>query len=69
MVVSVEPAPDASQLAVTVLCDVPEQEFDPQRVHQVLLSQLPRLRGEVAASIHRRRTPQLLFRVTGRQDS
>lgn len=69
MVTSVEPAPDASQLAVTVQTDAPEGQFDPHHVMQVLLGELPRLRGEVAASIHRRRTPQLVFRVIGRPDS
>lgn len=64
-VVSVDPAPDASQLCVSFRS---EDAVDSEQIHQIL-SRLAavsgRLRCAVAEAIHRRRTPQLLFRVIG----
>lgn len=63
-VMSVVPAPDASRLLVTVY---PISEADPtfhaDEVHQRLLAVGGQLRGEVAASITRKKTPKLLFQV------
>jgi ribosome-binding factor A len=62
-VVKVEPAPDASQLLVTV---APYDPNDPAPL-DVILARLGHasglLRREVAATISRRKAPQLLFRV------
>ena len=62
-VVYVEPAPYSSRLLVTLLtdagCDAPDLRVILERLH----AHAGRLRCEVAASIHRRRTPVLLFRV------
>ena len=59
-VAEVEPAPDASRLAVTL--EVAEAALaDAARTRLALVAGM--LRAEVAASIHRRRTPELVFRV------
>lgn len=56
----VEPAPDATRLAVTLV--VPDPALaGTARARLALVAAL--LRSEVAASIHRRRAPELVFRV------
>lgn len=65
-VMSVVPAPHSSRLLVTVSADLAGDEFDPQEILELLDQQTPRLRGEVAASIHRKRVPVLAFQVVGR---
>lgn len=65
-VVSVVPAPNASRLLVTVVCDVADGPTDSQAVLERLERQSARLRCEVAGAIHRRRTPTLAFQVLGR---
>ena len=62
-VVSVDPAPNASQLAVTVLADVPGRDVEPQQVLERLEQVAGRLRCEVAAAITRKRAPRLVFHV------
>ena len=62
-VVSVEPAPDASQLAVTLRAEPSEGDVDAQDVLNRLARVAGRLRCEVAASITRKRVPRLMFRV------
>lgn len=61
-VVSVEPAPDASRLLVTV-APRPGEPFDPDAMVAALERASPRLRSEVASAITRRRAPSLAFRV------
>jgi len=60
LIESVTPAPNASRLLVTVMPAVPIETA-------VVLERLERargkLRGEAVAAIHRRRAPDLLFRV------
>lgn len=62
-VVAVQPAPDESRLLVTVgpllagSCDV-------QQVMDHLQRAGGRLRSEVASAIHRKRVPQLIFRLS-----
>jgi len=60
-VLAVDPAPDASRLMVTVFTSTPGVEA------AALLERLerlrPALRAEVAASLQRKRTPELAFRV------
>jgi ribosome-binding factor A len=60
---SVEPAPNSSRLRVTVA--VP-QSADVQAVKQALQRAAGMLRAEVAAAIHRKRTPELICRVVNR---
>jgi ribosome-binding factor A len=63
-VMSVVPAPDASQLLVTVYPVVAtDATFDAALVRQRLLAAVGRLRSEVAASITRKKAPKLLFQV------
>jgi ribosome-binding factor A len=60
---SVRPAPDASRLLVSV---APLDAADAARADQILqklLIHAPRIRSEVAQSIHRRKTPELSFVV------
>jgi len=60
-IVSVAPAPDASQLLVLVAPAVAGDLLDADVVLAGLAVALGRLRAEVAASITRRRAPKLLF--------
>ena len=62
-VVSVEPAPNASQLLVTVAPGVGETLTDPLDTLAGLQTAAGWLRTEVTAAITRRRAPQLLFRI------
>lgn len=60
---NVQPAPDASRLLVSV---APLDASDVERTDQILqklLIHTPRIRSEVARSIHRRKTPELSFVV------
>lgn len=65
---SVRPAPDASRLLVSV---APLDAKDADRADQILqklVIHTPRIRSEVAQSIHRRKTPELSFVVVRPQD-
>jgi ribosome-binding factor A len=64
-VLSVDPAPNASRLLVTVRADLPDDQFDRQSILESLAGQTGRLRCEVAASINRKRVPALVFNVVG----
>ena len=64
-VLSVVPAPNASRLLVIARADLPEEEFDRDAILAELDAQSGRLRAEIAASIHRKRTPLLTFHVIG----
>lgn len=64
-VMSVVPAPNSSRLLITVSVDMPSDEFDRQEIVKLLDQQIGRLRGEVAASINRKRVPALAFHVVG----
>jgi ribosome-binding factor A len=62
-VLSVEPAPNASRLLVTV-CPSPSAEpIRPLDIVARLSRASGKLRSEIAASIHRKKTPELAFRV------
>lgn len=62
-VVSVTPAPDAGQLCVTVAPWAPGETVDSKDIHARLHFHAPKLRSEVAAAIHRRKAPMLVYRV------
>ena len=62
LVVSVVPAPDESRLLVTV-GSVLGTSCDPTQVLASLSRQQAKLRAEVAASIHRKKVPELTFCV------
>jgi hypothetical protein len=63
-VVSVQPAPDESRLLVTVGPTLPGP-CEPAEVSARLQKALGKLRSEVAATIHRKKVPELAFRVLG----
>jgi len=68
-VVTVAPAPDASQLLVIVAPALAEDRLDPAEVVQRLAIHSGRLRCEVAASITRKRAPRLAFQfISGPPD-
>ncbi len=62
-VVAVDPAPDASQLVITVRAGLPGEEADPAEVLTRLNAGMGKLRCEVATAITRKRAPRLVFRV------
>lgn len=63
-VMSVVPAPDATQLLVSVyLVSRPDVDFDADEVQKRLLAAASRMRVEVASSITRKKTPKLLFQI------
>jgi ribosome-binding factor A len=61
---SVVPAPDESQLLVTVGPMAPGIEIDPQRVLAHLAAASGMLRAEVASAITRKKAPSLKFQVS-----
>jgi ribosome-binding factor A len=61
VVSSVEPAPDASRLLVTVGSTVPAPEADHATVLAALAAANGRLRAGVAEAVTRKRAPQLVF--------
>jgi len=62
-VVQVDPAPDASQLLVTVGAGLPGETIDPAEALARLTVIMGKLRTEVATAITRKRAPRLVFRV------
>ena len=68
-VLSVEPAPNASRLLVTLCADVAEDRFDHQAILGLLSDQAGRLRYEVGRAIYRKRVPMLVFNVVGPDSS
>ena len=66
MIVDVVPAPDARRMLVIVGLDAANVESAShiEQVHERLCQHLPRLRSEIARSINRRKTPQLIFEIT-----
>jgi ribosome-binding factor A len=63
LVESVQPAPDSSRLLVTVCPAASAATTDPAAVLDHLHRAAGRLRAEVACAIHRKRAPELTFRV------
>jgi ribosome-binding factor A len=61
VLVSVDPAPDASRVAVTFEAARADLDLDAARAR--LDELLPELRAEVASEVHRKRAPELLFRI------
>jgi ribosome-binding factor A len=62
-VMAVDPAPDASQLVVTVRAGFPGEAIDPTEALMHLDGVMGKLRCEVAGAITRKRAPKLIFRV------
>src|SRR5204862_4336349 len=63
LVREVTPAPDASHLLVTLMPAPSAQGLDFAEAIQCLHQHESRLRAEVAAAIHRRKAPQLTYRL------
>jgi len=61
-VVEVAPAPDASQLVV-LLASLAGGDVDPGEAEAALGRAAGWLRSEIAAAIHRKRAPSLIFRI------
>ena len=64
-VVSVDLAPNTSQLAVTLRHDMADQSIGIQEIQDRLAKVTGRLRCEVATAITRKRAPKLVFHVIG----
>jgi ribosome-binding factor A len=67
LVESVVPAPNSSRLLVTVSMPASAGDEDAGRALERLEHARGKLRGEVATAVHRRRVPDLLFRVVTRR--
>ena len=59
--VSVEPAPNASRLCVTVTADSEEGPVDVPAILDALCELRPMLRREISEEINRKKTPMLVF--------
>ena len=60
---SVTPAPDASRVMVTVYIDDPDSDYEANEVLEHLTDNMDVFRDEIADAIHRRKLPELVFRV------
>ena len=60
---SVSPGPDGTRLLVVVVATRPLDMASLEELHGALKSARPWLRQQVAAEIHRKRTPDLAFQV------
>jgi ribosome-binding factor A len=63
---SVEPAPDSSCVLVTLCWQATTDNADAGEVLEGLRRSSGYFRTQIAAAIHRKRVPQLLFRISGR---
>ena len=64
-VVSVQPAPDASRLLVTVVADCPAADFRRAETEERLAASAGRLRTCVASAITRKKAPTLAYVLLG----
>jgi ribosome-binding factor A len=62
-VAGVVPAPNASQLLVTLVTDLPSEELDRVEAERRLSERKGCLRSEIAAAITRRKAPTLEFEI------
>lgn len=62
-VVAVSPAPDASRLMVTVALDPVGERVEATTVIEAMKQLRGQLRHEIAAEIHRKKTPELAFEL------
>jgi len=68
VVTAVEPVPNTTRLLVTVSLAASGTGLEPAAVLERLHGASGMLRSEIAAVIHRKRTPELVFRVLTRAD-
>jgi ribosome-binding factor A len=64
-IVSVKPAPNSARLLVTFTLPPGRNSAETDLIAERLDSARPMLRCQVAAAIHRRKVPDLLFRFDG----
>lgn len=64
-VLTVEPAPHTGRLLVTVAGPVPTDVTDRDTLTERLNRAGGRIRSEVAAAVHRRKAPELVFEAVG----
>jgi ribosome-binding factor A len=69
LVEAVEPAPDSTRVLASVRLPADMADVDCGDVLQRLQAVCGRLRSEAAAAIHRKRVPELIFRVLGCWDA
>jgi ribosome-binding factor A len=69
LVVSVVPAPDSTRLLVTVRHNSPSEQVQRAPVQEHLRRAYGMLRSEIAAAIHRKKVPELLFDVAVPEDA
>jgi ribosome-binding factor A len=60
---SVEPAPDSTRMLVTVAVLPSAATANPDTILACLYRSAGKFRAEIAAEIHRKRVPELIFRV------
>jgi ribosome-binding factor A len=63
LVLSVEPFPNTNQLLVTLQAPSVCTHDELLQLDQLLMIHKPHIRSEIAAAIHRKKTPELSFRV------
>jgi ribosome-binding factor A len=68
-VTAVEPAPNSTRVLVTVCLEAPAAAVDLGEILERLQRASGKLRTEVAAAIHRKRVPELVFRVLRRKEA
>lgn len=66
---SVQPAPDASRLLVSLMPLWVEQGTSPVELLSILHAHVPRWRSELAVMIHRKRVPELCFQILAREET
>jgi len=64
-VVSVQPAPDASRLLVTVVADCAAEGYCREEIEERLAASAGRLRTCVASAVTRKKAPMLTFALLG----
>jgi len=69
LVESVQPAPDSTRLLVSVASGSSVSGADLEQIHDRLQKAAGMLRCQIARAIHRKRVPELLFRVVPRASS
>ncbi len=62
-VMSVQPAPDASQFLVSIQSTLPRDQVDREEIHRLLEIHTGHFRYEVAGAITRKRAPSLIFQL------
>jgi ribosome-binding factor A len=65
---SVQPAPDSTRLLVSIYPGPSAQSWNPDQVLESLHKAAGMLRSKIAAAIHRKRVPDLVYRLVPSAD-